>query len=206
MPQFFFPDKKSIQPDFSETARYLGYQKIVTPESQIQTLIQSCAEKMHSILQPQATWELFDLTISPTEQNDVFNLKFADLNFDTQDLGRNLKNCKKVALMAATIGPQVDALIRRSQHSSPVEAAVFQATGAMYIEQLVELLNKNIQEQAALSGFKTKPRYSPGYGDIPLTMQKDFFRLLPCTRIGITLMDTLIMSPEKSVTAFIGLF
>ena len=50
-----------------------------------------------------------------------------------------------------------------------------------------------------------RPRFSPGYGDVSLEVQKDFFRLLPCQRIGLTLMDTLIMSPEKSVTAFIGI-
>ena len=33
-----------------------------------------------------------------------------------------------------------------------------------------------------------------------------FFRLLNCTqKIGLTLMDSFIMAPEKSITAFIGL-
>ncbi len=86
-----------------------------------------------------------------------------------------------------------------------VKAAVFQATGAMYIEKCVDLLNEKISEEAQAQGKNTRPRFSPGYGDLSLEVQKDFFRLLPCQKIGLTLMDTLIMSPEKSVTAFVGI-
>ena len=88
---------------------------------------------------------------------------------------------------------------------NPVYASILQATGAMFIEEVVDVTNSEIKKIAAEQGLKTKPRYSPGYGDVPLQVQKDFFRLLPCTRIGLTLMDTLIMAPEKSVTAFVGI-
>ena len=51
-----------------------------------------------------------------------------------------------------------------------------------------------------------KPRFSPGYGDVPLEIQKDIVMLLDCAkRIGVSLNDSLLMSPSKSVTAFIGL-
>ena len=133
------------------------------------------------------------------------NLHFADISLHSKDLGVNLNGCSKVALLAATIGPQVDALIRRHSSQDPVYASILQATGAMFIEEVVDLVNAEIKKIAEAQGLKTKPRYSPGYGDVPLDIQKEFFRLLPCTRIGLTLMDTLIMAPEKSVTAFVGL-
>ena len=79
-----------------------------------------------------------------------------------------------------------------------------QGAGEMFIEKLVDLTNFQIKMYAQKKGRITKHRYSPGYGDVSLSCQKDFFRLLPCTRIGLTLMDTLIMAPEKSVTAYIG--
>ena len=52
----------------------------------------------------------------------------------------------------------------------------------------------------------TRPRFSPGFGDVSLENQKHFFNLLPCSKIGLSLMDTLIMAPEKSVTAFVGIY
>ena len=51
-----------------------------------------------------------------------------------------------------------------------------------------------------------KPRFSPGYGDLPLEMQRDIFRVLDCSRkIGLTLNESLLMSPSKSVTAIVGI-
>ena len=134
-----------------------------------------------------------------------YQISFADLNFISKNLGINLKNCSKVILFGLTIGPLVDQKIRKAQLSGSTEAAIFQATGAMYAEGLTELLNKKIKEEYLSKGYKAHPRYSPGYGDISLEMQKDFFRLLPLEKIGLTLMESLIMAPEKSVTAFIGL-
>lgn len=53
---------------------------------------------------------------------------------------------------------------------------------------------------------RLKPRFSAGYGDLPLEVQKDIFRVLDCPRkIGLTLNDSLLMSPTKSVTAIVGI-
>ena len=200
---FLFPDSKDFSPDFKEVARYLGYRRATPPEADVSALMEKAASEMQSVMKAQSVFEIYDLSVVSTCPTTV---SFADVTLQSQDLGRNLAGCSKVALLAATIGPQVDALIRRHSSLDPVYASILQATGAMYIEELVDLVNSEIKKIAAAQGLKTKARYSPGYGDVPLQVQKDFFRLLPCTRIGLTLMDTLIMAPEKSVTAFIGLF
>ncbi|MCQ2589049.1 MAG: hypothetical protein MJ179_01365 [Treponema sp.] len=202
MPQILFPETKLFTPtpaDLSEAARYLGYRKISAPDQMIQKLINDCCQELLACISPAAVIENFDLSVS---ENKI--ISFGDLTFNSVDLGRNLEGCSKVYIFASTIGPKVDACIRKANSTDTVKAAVLQSCGAMYIEKVVDYINDHIKKEAAASGLKTKPRYSPGYGDIPLEMQKDFFRLLPCTRIGLTLMDTLIMSPEKSVTAFIG--
>ena len=202
---FLFPDSKVFSPDFKEVARYLGYRKAAGPESDVTELMEKAAREMQAVMKPQAVFEVFDLTVVSTGSTTV-RLSFADVTLQSQDLGRNLAGCSKVALLAATLGPQVDALIRKNSSLDPVYASILQATGAMYIEEVVDFVNDEIKKIAGSQGLKTKPRYSPGFGDVPLEVQKDFFRLLPCTRIGLTLMDTLIMAPEKSVTAFVGLY
>ncbi len=209
MPQFFIPSKEQMSPlerDYSETARYLGYQKITVPDEQISELIKSAAAQMLEVIKPQAVYELFDLRVEYDQVDGRGMVEFADVKIQSCDLARNLRNCSQVIIFASTLGPQCDQLIRRTQVKDQVKAAVFQATGAMYIEKCVDLLNEKISEEAQAQGKNTRPRFSPGYGDLSLEVQKDFFRLLPCSRIGLTLMDTLIMSPEKSVTAFVGIF
>ena len=198
---FLFPDSKDFSPDLKEVARYLGYRKAAGPDVDVKALMEKAAQEMQAVMKPQAVFEIFNLTV-----NENSNLRFADISLQSRDLSTNLSNCSQVALLAATIGPQVDALIRRNSSLDPVYASILQATGAMFIEELVDSVNDEIKKIADSQGLKTKPRYSPGFGDVPLDIQRDFFRLLPCTRIGLTLMDTLIMAPEKSVTAFVGLF
>ena len=202
---FLFPDKSNFSPDMKETARYLGYSRFVSPDQDVSRLMEKAAREMAEVMKAQAVFEVFDLTMTSTDSATV-ELSFADVTLQSQDLGRNLAGCQRVALLAATLGPQVDALIRRHSSLDPVYASILQATGAMFIEELVDITNSEIKKIAEAQGLKTRPRYSPGYGDVPLEVQRDFFRLLPCTRIGLTLMDTLIMAPEKSVTAFVGLF
>ena len=204
---FLFPDKTNFTPDMSETSRYLGYRRATPPDADVSALIEKAAREMQAVMKPQAVFEIFELSVSePAAPEALPELHFVDVTLASRDLTRNLAGCTRVALLAATLGPQVDALIRRHSSLDPVYASILQATGAMYIEELVDLVNEEIKKIAAAQGQKTKPRYSPGFGDVPLQVQKDFFRLLPCTRIGLTLMDTLIMAPEKSVTAFCGLF
>lgn len=203
---FLFPDKSSFSPNFKEVARYLGYRRTTPPDAEVSALMQKAASEMLAAMKPQAVFEIFPVTFGQLSQTLAPEVSFADVTLHSRDLGRNLAGCSKVALLAATIGPQVDALIRRHSSLDPVYASILQATGAMFIEELVDLVNEEIKKIAAAEGLKTKPRYSPGFGDVPLQVQKDFFRLLPCTRIGLTLMDTLIMAPEKSVTAFVGIY
>ena len=85
-------------------------------------------------------------------------------------------------------------------------AAVFQATGAMLIEEVVDFANNQIAQIEKNQNNSVRPRFSPGFGDVSLENQKHFFNLLPCSKIGLSLMDTLIMAPEKSVTAFVGIY
>lgn len=206
IPEFFFPDKTTIIPDLQETARYLGYRKSLPPDVKVSELIKLSADQMHPLLFPKTVYQEFDLQVISANEDKSPVIRFADSEIHSIDLARNLENCTKIFIFAATLGPQVDMLIRKTQVTDPVMASIHQSTGAMFIEKVVDEINNRIKELALHEGFKTKPRFSPGFGDVPLQIQKDFFRLLPCTKIGLTLMDSLIMAPEKSVTAFVGLY
>ena len=184
--------------DFLEAARYLGYIKSNPPDEQVYNLIKTACAELFNVFTPKAVFDCFDLKIEE-------KISFADVSIKSESLGINLRNCRKVFLVAVTIGPQVDAFIRRTQALDSVKASILQAAGAMLAEKTIEFINAQIKDIAVSQNTKCKPRFSPGYGDVPLTIQKDFFRLLPCSKIGLSLMDTLIMSPEKSITAFIGM-
>lgn len=128
---------------------------------------------------------------------------FGLFRVESRSLAGNLKGCDTVLLFAATVGVELDRLIARYGRLSPAKALLLQAIGAERIEALCDVF---CREMAQERGMALRPRFSPGYGDVPLTAQRQIFAVLDCPgRIGLTLNDSLLMSPSKSVTAFVGL-
>ena len=137
----------------------------------------------------------FDISV------DQPNIDFGFMNVTSKDLSKNLKDCKKTVVFGATVGIELDRLILRYGRISPVKALIFQAIGAERIEALADAFNNEIKEK-----YITVPRFSAGYGDFSVYKQTDIFNILDCGRkIGLTLNDSMMMSPTKSVTAIIGI-
>ena len=87
------------------------------------------------------------------------------------------------------------------------KASFLNAIGAAAVVNVCDQLNEELCRIAAEEGKSLRPRYSAGYGDFSLENQRGIFDLLsPAKHIGLTLKDNLIMVPEKSVTAVIGLY
>ena len=61
-----------------------------------------------------------------------------------------------------------------------------------------------VQSEVTRSGYGRTMRYSPGYGDWDLPVQKAMLELVEGRSIGLGLTETFILQPRKSVTAVIG--
>ena len=124
----------------------------------------------------------------------------------SENLKKNLKNCEGVLLFAATIGSGIDRLIRRYEVSDPSLGMILQGLGAERVESLCNLFNDEVRQAAKEEGCICHPRFSPGFGDFPITVQKDFLdRLDAGRRLGIILGESCLMAPSKSVTAVVGI-
>ena len=123
-----------------------------------------------------------------------------------EEVKKRLENCQYAVLFSATVGLGIDRLIGRYLGTVPARALMFQAMGAERIEALCNRFCAEVKEGAKSKGYACLPRFSPGYGAFPLEAQKSVFPLLDCARqIGLTLNDSLLMTPTKSVTAIIGI-
>ena len=128
---------------------------------------------------------------------------FGTFSVFSHQLARNLENCTRVLLLAATVGVGIDRLIQKYSRIAPSRALMLQAIGAERIEALCNAFCDDTEKEM---GVSLRPRFSPGYGDLPLSVQKDIISLLEAPkRIGLSLNDSLLMSPTKSVTAFAGI-
>ena len=131
--------------------------------------------------------------------------RFPGIEASSQDLAKHLAGCREAFLMGCTIGVGADVLIRRYGAVSPAKGLMMQAIGAERAESLADALSARLSENVREEGLALTRRFSPGYGDLPLSFQRDLFRVLPLGKIGLTLNEGLMMSPSKSVTAVAGL-
>ncbi len=139
-------------------------------------------------------------------KGDGETLDLGFLRTCSADLKKNLSGCDRVVVFAATVGIELDRLIARYSRLSPVKALLLQAIGAERIEALCNVFSEETAAQAHDNGKFARPRFSPGYGDFALETQREFFAALDCARkIGLTLNESMLMSPTKSVTAIIGI-
>ncbi len=128
---------------------------------------------------------------------------FGAFSVCSHDLAKHLAGCRKVVIFAATLGLEMDRLIAKYSRLSPAKALLMQAMGSERAEALCDTFCRDIAEQY---GMSARARFSAGYGDVPLETQRDIFAFLECEKtVGITLHDSLLMTPSKSVTAFVGL-
>lgn len=128
---------------------------------------------------------------------------FSVFKLSSKKLSMCLEGSLRVLLFAATVGVGIDRLIAKYSHLSPSKALMLSALGS---ERIEALCNAFCAQYALENGVLLTPRFSAGYGDCPLETQKEIFSILNCTKnIGLTLNDSMLMSPTKSVTAFVGI-
>ena len=169
--------------------------KDLSPE--IEKLLNECIEEIKSKLSYKVCYCV--LPVKATEKS----IDFDAFRVNSKKLSLNLKNCERVIVFGATLGTEIDRLIMKHGKLSPTKALFFQSIGATQIEVLCDKFLEDIKKDLKVN---LKPRFSPGFGDLELTTQKDIFRILDCSKkIGLTLTDSLLMSPTKSVTAFVGI-
>lgn len=190
-------DEKRI---LQETLRYLGYKR-EQPDSQVRELLGECMEELSQVVTLRHMKREVPLTLSgeATVSTELFTT-------ESRNLARNLKGCDRLLVFAATVGIGADQLIQRYERFRISRAVTLQAMAAAMIEEYCDCLNREWKESYRKQGLYLRPRFSPGYGDFPLECQKALTGgLETAKRIGLTLTDSLIMMPSKSVTAVIGI-
>ena len=182
-----------------ELYRYLGFGS-AEPDSRTKELAESCLRELESAASPRFFSRVFPLRFLPDGEMD-----FTCFKVKSQNLRKNLDGCEQVILFAATLGLGPDHLIRRYGLTQMSRAAVMQAASAAMIEAWCNEENERLRKEYAAAGCFLHPRFSPGYGDFPLEYQKILLRVLEAEKTaGITLTDSFLMMPSKSVTAVIG--
>ncbi len=178
-----------------ETLQYLGYRGGSIPENVLEQL-ENCEREILQCAVPRILWRRF-------EREPDGRLSGTAFTPAGKDIRKFLDGCDQVILMAATLGMEVENLLRRMQARDMARALIMDAAASAAVENVCNNLCDDLAKANA-PRYLTD-RFSPGYGDLPLVQQRDLFRLLDISRrIGVSLSDSGLMVPQKSVTALIG--
>jgi len=121
-------------------------------------------------------------------------------------VAKELRNTASAALFICTAGEGISC---RSQDllsgDDPVLGYVFDLLGSMIVESATDQLQIEIKQMALSEGFLITNRYSPGYCNWSVADQHKLFSFFPPNCCGISLTDSALMHPIKSVSGIIGL-
>ncbi len=191
--------KQEFSVEFHEILRYLGYEK-QNPEPVVKAQIEAVADEVLSALNCYACYHLCDIFVAGD------TIDFGVFSVTSHDLAKALFGCGKAFLFCATIGAGVDRIIAKYSQTKPSAAVIAQAAGAAAIESFCDLVCRRIAEKQSEKHCSLRPRFSSGYGDFSLSYQKEIFRVLDCAKhIGVSLTESLMMTPTKSVSAVVGI-
>lgn len=186
-----YTPRKPAQPDTAAVLARLGCTPGQADERTAARAQNACAQILDAAA-PRAVWRVLAIsTIAHIIKGS--------------DIARHLQNCTSCALLAVTLGAQVDALLRRASAADMSRAVFLDAAASVLIEQEADDAEKALRREESQTLYMTG-RFSPGYGDFPIEVQGEVLHLLDAPRkIGLCATQSHLLTPTKSITALCGL-
>lgn len=174
----------------AEVLQYLGWRGSEIPP-EVNAQLDGCLQETLTLASPRVVWRLLPMLPGGLRVGD--------------DIQALLSESTQCVLLAATLGNALETAIRRAQVRGLTRALMPDCCGSAAIESVCDAAEAEIRA-AVGEGKHLTDRFSPGYGDLPLSVQPLLLDILDAPRrIGLTLTPTGIMTPRKSVTAILGI-
>lgn len=182
-----------------EAVRYLGYGRNAVDDRTL-TAISSSFRELEMAAGAKSIYRIFELKMTEPDILEIGNMKISSKN-----LTKNMRGCHRAVMFGATLGTGADLLMKRYSITDMAKAVILQSCAAAMLEEYCDELQERIAEDLKKENLYLRPRFSPGYGDFSIHHQKDILKMLDSAkRIGLTMTDSYMLTPVKSVTAVIG--
>ncbi|MBQ9720864.1 MAG: methionine synthase [Oscillospiraceae bacterium] len=187
-----------MKPNIDEILRYLRVRGEAPEELRAQ--VEAAAEELAETLRPQFVYRVF-----PLERGEGgVALQGSGVTLTGGLASKMLRSCDAAVLLCCTLGMEFERRLRALERRDMGKAVILDACGSAWVESGCDAAEREIAER--FSGRFLTDRFSPGYGDLPLSLQRSVLDALDARRrLGIHLSESFLMTPSKSVTAVIGL-
>lgn len=184
-----------------EVLRYLGY-KGQEIDCNLDLKIESLILESKNLFRERVAFREFYIL----KEDGEIKLKDTNIKLKGKDIYNLLKDSDRCILIAVTLGNDIEKKIRLYSKTDLTSSVILDACATAGVESLCDNLEENLKEEFLNENENFTFRYSPGYGDLSLSIQKDFIEILDCKRrLGLNLSEHLILFPRKSVTAILGI-
>lgn len=197
--------------DRAEVLRYLGYAG-QTIEPELYDRIDALVDRAERELSPKGVAKRFSVEVRGEGTRGTGALPYVEVQgtalvLEGFDIVRHLEGACACVLLACTLGAKSEQELSRLKAVNPLDALIYDAACSALIERVADAAEAEVVAEAAADGLQANWRFSPGYGDLPLSVQTRFVSVLRAFEtIGLTVTDTDLLVPTKSVTAIVGLF
>ena len=182
-----------------DALRFLGVRG--EPDAALRARLADAASRVRAAASPAWAARLLPLRA----EGDALDFGGA-LSLRSRHLAHNLRGCDRAFLFVATLGAGVDRLVRGAEAAGRMaDAALLQAVAGELADAWCDDVVAELARDPAVAGCALRHRFSPGYGDVPLSIQPAFLAAVDAARrLGVSLTAGNLMVPTKSVSAFVG--
>ena len=182
----------------AEAARYMGVKGV--PDSAVSALLDEAEKVVRSRVRPKYVY--LETSAELTDAGVILGAVSEPLTGEA--IKRHMEGCTRAVLLAATLSQEADKLIRQAAVDNMAYSLALDCICSAAIEQVCDRAEEEIFAAHPVP-YRTW-RFSPGYGDLPITLQRPLLLSLNAQRrIGLTVTDSSLLIPSKSVTAIIGI-
>ena len=135
-----------------EAIRYLGYGKHAI-DNQTFSLVLEAFDELDRIVEKRMIYRIFNIHMSGDDRMEIENIKIQSKN-----LAKNLCGCEKVVLLGATLGVQVDQLMKRYAYTNMAKTVVLQACAAAMLEEYLDDWQENLAQELSVDEYGLRPR------------------------------------------------
>lgn len=182
--------------DLSLVKKYLNYHNT---DNIFDDYILQVYEEVAQVAKPKKLCVLSEIS----RDNGFYRLDKLGITLKSQSVNDLFVDCSQIATLVVTLGLEIDKKIGYYAKTDMTRSLVFDAVSSVYVEKVLDEFEESVVAKIP-NMFKTM-RFSPGYGDLDISLQKQLIEMVGADKfIGINVNDNYLMTPLKSITAFVG--
>jgi hypothetical protein len=190
-----------LRVDRDEVLRFQGYKKgIDIPDAAVLALFDEALALGESLIEPRVVYRA-----APVTGQGPDLIEAGGERLTIPEIRRLWGPLEAVGAGICTVGSAIEDRVRALWDSRELPLAVMlDSVGSAAVESLAEYANDLLCQAAIPAGLKVTNRVSPGYAGWDTAEQAALFRICHGGPIGVTLNDSCVMSPGKSISFLVG--